>query len=271
MVRTRSAFTLIELLVVIAIIALLTAILLPVLHLVHRQAKSMVCRSNLRQWGQVAAEWTLEDDTDPTKERLKRWYASGEQGDGYGSVAFNTPDHNDILLCPMTRKPRRWLLPRTGGGIHLAWCVAKRQDSDSADLEAVYFGSYGLNAWTYQVGIMQPQQTIPDPINWALHAGKAADVPLLLDCRVPGMNPSPTDKPPSQEDSFGSHMALFCLNRHNGSVNGLFMDWSVRRVGLKELWALNWHPLYDKAGPWTKAGGVQPSDWPQWMRRFKDY
>ncbi|NQT01873.1 MAG: type II secretion system protein [Planctomycetes bacterium] len=191
MVRTQRAFTLMELLVVIAIIALLMAILLPVVHRIHRQAKSMVCRSNLRQWGQVAAGWTLEDDTDPTKERLKRWYASGEQGEGYGSVAFNTPDHNDILLCPMTRKPRRWLLPRTGGSIHLAWCVAKRQDSDSADLETVYFGSYGLNAWTYLSGIMQPQRIIPDSINWALHAGKAADMPLLLDCRVEAMNPSP--------------------------------------------------------------------------------
>jgi hypothetical protein len=85
------------------------------------------------------------------------------------------------------------------------------------------------------------------------------------------MNPSPTDEPPSQENSFGSYMSLFCVNRHHGTVNGLFMDFSVRRVGLKELWALNWHPLYDTAGPWTKAGGVQPSDWPQWMRKFKDY
>ena len=49
------------------------------------------------------------------------------------------------------------------------------------------------------------------------------------------------------------------------------MDWSVRKVGLKELWTLKWHHEYDTAGPWTKAGGVQPEDWPQWMRSFKDY
>ncbi len=49
------------------------------------------------------------------------------------------------------------------------------------------------------------------------------------------------------------------------------MDWSVRKVGLKELWTLKWHRQYDTAGPWTKAGGVQGEDWPLWLRRFKDY
>jgi len=25
------------------------------------------------------------------------------------------------------------------------------------------------------------------------------------------------------------------------------------------------------AGPWTKAGGGRPEDWPKWMRHVKDY
>jgi hypothetical protein len=45
----------------------------------------------------------------------------------------------------------------------------------------------------------------------------------------------------------------------------------VRPVGLKELWTIKWHSDFDTAGPWTEAGGVQPEDWPQWMRSFKDY
>jgi len=61
------------------------------------------------------------------------------------------------------------------------------------------------------------------------------------------------------------------MNRHRGVVNGIFMDWSIRKAGLKELWTLKWHREYNTHGPLTKAGGVQSSDWPEWIRRFKDY
>jgi hypothetical protein len=45
----------------------------------------------------------------------------------------------------------------------------------------------------------------------------------------------------------------------------------VRKTGLKELWTLKWHLQFDTANAWTKAGGAQPEDWPEWMRSFKDY
>jgi hypothetical protein len=54
-------------------------------------------------------------------------------------------------------------------------------------------------------------------------------------------------------------------------VNGLFLDWSVRRVGLKELWTLKWNQSFNTANRWTLAGGVKPEDWPEWMMSFKDY
>ncbi len=34
------------------------------------------------------------------------------------------------------------------------------------------------------------------------------------------------------------------------------MDWSVRKVGLKELYTLKWHKSFNTRGPWTQAGGV---------------
>jgi hypothetical protein len=62
-----------------------------------------------------------------------------------------------------------------------------------------------------------------------------------------------------------------CVNRHHGFVTGVFMDWSSRRIGLKELWTLKWQPQFDTTGPWTRAGLVRPEEWPEWMRSFKDY
>jgi prepilin-type processing-associated H-X9-DG protein len=67
-------------------------------------------------------------------------------------------------------------------------------------------------------------------------------------------------------------LKFFCLDRHgSGRTNMTFMDGSSRPVGLKELWTLKWYRGCPPAGPWTRAGGVLPEDWPKWMRRFKDY
>jgi prepilin-type N-terminal cleavage/methylation domain-containing protein len=56
------AFTLIELLVVIAIIALLIALLLPALHRARNQARTMVCRFHVRQWGMAFATYAEDHE-----------------------------------------------------------------------------------------------------------------------------------------------------------------------------------------------------------------
>ena len=61
----------------------------------------------------------------------------------------------------------------------------------------------------------------------------------------------------------GVNMQGFCIDRHNGFINGLFVDFSVRSVGLKELWKLKWHREFDR--------NAEPPVWPEWMKNFKDY
>lgn len=58
--RPRSAFTLIELLVVVAIMAVLMSILLPSLSGARKQAKQVLCSTNLRSQGQAA--WLYAHD-----------------------------------------------------------------------------------------------------------------------------------------------------------------------------------------------------------------
>jgi hypothetical protein len=81
-------------------------------------------------------------------------------------------------------------------------------------------------------------------------------------------------KPPDfhgQWSGAGYEMMHFAIDRHDAFVNHAFLDWSIRKVGIKELWTLKWHRQYNTSGAWTQAGGVQPDNWPEWMKKFKEY
>ena len=79
--NNRKGFTLVELLVVIAIIALLMSILMPALARVRKQAKSVICMTNLKQWGSVFEMFAGTNDGFlvegsygmRTEDRFKQW------------------------------------------------------------------------------------------------------------------------------------------------------------------------------------------------------
>ena len=259
----RNAFTLIELLVVIAVIALLMAILMPTLQRVRSQAKAVVCQANLRQWGTILALY-LEDNQGHFPHTLGKWLI-GRSLRGKRSPILKGRDIKDILCCPMAVRPQ-----------------VKREDPNDLRVydntfrawEGTYFdvtfrSSYGFNQHLLdgQVGNYDPNHVTVTPV-FSLRG--RANIPVFLDSTRPEGLANDGFWPPRSQGR--TRMVWpFCINRHNGHVNGLFLDWSVRKIGLKELWTLNWHDEFDTAGLWTKAGSVQPEDWPQWMRNFKDY
>jgi prepilin-type N-terminal cleavage/methylation domain-containing protein len=94
----------------------------------------------------------------------------------------------------------------------------------------------------------------------------AAEIPMFVDDRSWDTRPHHTDQPPQfegQHDDWPTNaMKMICLLRHNGFVNGAFVDFSSRRIGLRKLWTLKWHQQFDTRRHYTRAGGVQADDWP---------
>jgi prepilin-type N-terminal cleavage/methylation domain-containing protein len=262
----NKGFTLIELLVVIAVIAALLAILLPAVQRVRLQAKGAVCQANLRQCN--VARWAQTADG----EGIGVYRYSEETGLLFGRFG---PKQN--LLCPMATRIL-WetceeALAKNGeagdrGGKLAAWGYRWEENGEPG-----VYGSYGANMWT--VYYRSVHQTAEDrAVFWQpWEADGKADVPFMLDCRWISGGPRDQDPPPPEDDAWvpDCEMSEFCMDRHRGGISAVFCDASVRKVGLKELWTLKWHKQFNTAGPWTKAGGVTPGDWPRWMRRFKDY
>ncbi len=253
---------------VIAIIAVLVGLLIPSLGLARSRAKSLVCRSNLRQWG---LSFHMYAEANSNK------FSHGDPAlpAGGGWPSWCVPlypyyrQNRKILLCPETTRhsPRSDIDPAWGGGASSAWRYGPIRR-----LLGETVASYGLNHWVNS----STDQYLAEERRWRLLVDKEASrVPVLLDCMYGGGNPDAAEGPAASADSHGGvsggcMMSHFCIDRHRGQINGLFMDWSARPIGLKQLWTLQWHRRFNTRGPWTIEGKVKPEDWPVWMRGFKD-
>lgn len=262
----QKGFTLIELLVVIAIIALLMAILMPALQRVKEQAKTVACQGNLKQWGLIISMYTGDHNG--------YFHQGWGSSQGKKSLWMDAwlPYYKDVRLrlCPAATKP----YTEDGQVPFGAWGEWPAGSGEGGAIGGS--GSYGINGWVNNpIGTPAAGR---DPVNYwrSVNVRGASEVPVLLDGVWARMYVLPANKPPEYDgdailNTSNRTMKLFSINRHNGFTSGLFLDFTVRKVGLKQLWIFKWHRNFDTAGPWTKAGGVQPSDWPQWMRSLKDY
>jgi prepilin-type N-terminal cleavage/methylation domain-containing protein len=265
----RQGFTLIELLVVIAIIALLMSILMPALARVRRQARGVACMANLHQWSLI---WKMYCD-DNHGYWLSGQYKGTTSGAGSGRwwflpISEQYEQEPDMRVCPEATKPP--VQGNIGTWHNQAWQTGE------------YIGSYGPNGWMCNLpagmdGIWG--RSGRDQYWRRPEVPGASNIPMFLGMWWVDAWPRHTD-PPAQftGNSFGVHgqanvneMQRVCVDRHGGFQTSLFCDWSVRKVGIKELWTFKWHRAYDVNGPWTKAGGASQEDWPEWMRHFKDY
>ncbi len=257
-----AGFSLVELLVTIAIVTILTAIMVPVLVHARDSARGVMCRANLHQWGLALAAYTQDNDHNFfgwPRDSLPTWLEPA------GAYVQN---QHDLLLCASARL-RSEDANVALGGTNIAWIY-----NGSTKLQ----GSYCLNGWVQnakEIKNRDPDFQDDSDRFWRNCLIKGADnVPVLADGAWWWAEPESHHRPPERQGAghaSAGGIGFFCIDRHDGAVNALFMDWSVRTTGLKQLWTLKWHRRYDTAGPWTKAGGVQSKNWPLWMRQLRDY
>jgi prepilin-type N-terminal cleavage/methylation domain-containing protein len=257
----NKAFTLIELLVVIAIIAILMGILMPTLSRVRAQARGVACQSNLKQWGTLFLMYT-----DANNGMFNR------RGNNYGRwidtmYAYYHKDPK-FRVCPVAKKIAWPTYPPGGNDVDQVWGDKETSwgylSSNNQRPEGTY-GSYGINEWV-QVPAEATVVNKSAEYFWGTPMVRgAAQAPLFLDCWFFGGWPEDDDTPPrSDGDKWtgdDDSMQRFCINRHQQGINAVFLDYSVRKVWLKELWRIKWNKVFNT--------GVQVA-WPEWMAQFKE-
>lgn len=255
----RKGFSLVELLVVIAIVAMLIGILLPVLRQIKGRAMTVACRSNLRQLG-ICFFMYANDNDDRIFSYTKSYSGQPAIITVWTEELSSYYEDPKACFCPMATKISSTAVYRNKkiGGKFRAW-NAKDFSGFTGKYNA---GSYGLNSF-----VCTPRT---NPNFWKKsHIKGASEIPLLLDSGWYGTTPDSTDPPPAYDGDPGSVVAMntFCIDRHSGGINGVFLDQSVREIGLKELWKLKWFRDIDTVNQGPSVGGT----WPDWMRKFKDY
>jgi hypothetical protein len=277
--KQKTSFTRKDIIVTVACVVFLLANIAAIGPRGSRHAKEMFCLSNLDKWGTVFQAF-LQDNNG----KFMLGHQDGlPQTTNYWMDALRPyyGNNHKLRCCPEAAIPGTELgQDQWGamGGAFVAWGAFDGECGEPSTswpfVVACDYGSYGNNAWTCDL----PPDAIFSPFdinNWRTpNVAGANHIPLLGDHPWLDCWPSSYDEPPEYEGQpwpETSQMGRVCINRHQGFVNWVFLDFSARKVGLKELWILKWHRRYNTCGALTICGGVTPGSWPVWMQDLPDY
>ncbi len=186
-----------------------------------------------------------------------------------------------LRICPATSLKKLveidWAANTVTGtqGPDIVYVEYNRQNGEELDGK---FISLTENVW---VNNSKDTSVTNAPLYWrninSGTKGQANNIPILADGQFWLTRAKHTDFAPEWDGQFlwenaskNGEMCRVCNSRHGQFTNGVFMDLSARKLGLKQLWKLKWHRRFDTTmGP--VSGLKWPSGWSEWMKDLKDY
>jgi prepilin-type processing-associated H-X9-DG protein len=198
------------------------------------------------------------------------------RGDWVLSLRKYWEDKDQILLCPSAKQR---LVTAGGmqpyGDAHHSYVQGDYQGEEAEEC------SYGYNLWLFTLpeNVTELQGRPRDLHFRSMYDKQMTNVPLFLDSMWRGggpwygsadgrsNNPSFAGiRPPDyngQWINYDNEMMHFAIDRHGKGVNAVFLDGTVRHIGIKGLWKLKWHKKYETT--WGYRG-----KWPEWMAGFSE-
>jgi prepilin-type processing-associated H-X9-DG protein/prepilin-type N-terminal cleavage/methylation domain-containing protein len=232
-----SAFSLIELLVAVGIIAILLAILLPILSSARHESRRAACLAALQQWSATFQVY-LNDNHGRQPPRGDVHANLQQVGTPlmWWELLANGSDVSRRLLCPEATEASNGM---PASAFH-AWGPESFWNPGGS-IRGPVIGSYGFNAWLYA-------ETDPG-FAGQLHlpTKDSANIPVIFDCVRLEVYVFDTDAPlrwvPTGTGSSG-WLQLVALERHRGATNITFVDGHAETVPLPTLWKLKWSQTF---------------------------
>ncbi len=238
----RSGFTLIELLVVIAMIALLAALLLPVLSRGKESAQSARCKGNLHQLGLALKLYTDEFQKYPVCASLD---AAG--GGSYslwdGKILPFASNNRDVFLCPAEKSGVKWTNNVTAPQRNpcYGYNMAGTGTYPAGDISLGLDGGGAVGRWGSGPGLPESQVKAP------------SDMLAVADCK-----PLSRGEDNDLDDFFPINLLAELAARHNRGENVVFCDTHVE-FAKQSIWLARTEPARQR---WNNDRLPHPETWP---------
>lgn len=221
--RSCGGFTLVELLVVIAIIAILAALLLPVLSRTKEASRAAICSSNLRQVSLASATYAVDNKS---RQPFFRDWLFTKTGDLTSGTMYPYLRNRQIYLCPTDKRllDANAPMPTPPGG-------------------PMFGGTYALRDYSYAMNCGLCHESDP------AHFLSPTRTLLFMEADLARMDYS---------GQVGPQIATHALaTRHNNRGHLIFGDTHLEKIRPKAADILEkskrfWFPTPDTTGP----GGI---------------